>query len=202
MNPQKISEDLETRLGISLLQLLLVGFMASTLLLALRLVTHQDKERVVVTPPLIDKSFWVERDDVDPGLVLNMGIFLAQLAYTVSPASVDFQSDAILKYASPEAYGALKEATSVAAARMHEDQSSTVFTPRAYLMDKRPGKKTVAFMGDLKTYVTTNLVSTRGVAIVVSFKYQNGRLYIDQMKETKQNDPFETNETNLVPRPL
>ncbi len=196
MNPQKISEDLETRLGISrLLQLLLVGFMASTLLLALRLVTHQDKERVIVTPPLIDKTFWVERDDIAPELVVDMGIFLVQLAYNVSPASVDFQSNALLKYASPEAYGSLKEATAVAAARMHEDQSSTVFTPRAYVMDKRPGKKAVAFMGDLKTYVTTNLVSTRGVAIVVNFKYQNGRLYVDQMKETKQNDPFETKPT-------
>ncbi len=196
MNPQKISEDLETRLGISrLLQLLLVGFMASTLLLALRLVTHQDKERVIVTPPLIDKTFWVERDDIAPELVVDMGIFLVQLAYNVSPASVDFQSNALLKYASPEAYGTLKEAAAVAAARMHEDQSSTVFTPRAYLMDKRPGKKAVAFIGDLKTYVTTNLVATRGVAIVVNFKYQNGRLYVDQMKETKQNDPFETKPT-------
>ena len=196
MNPLEISEILETKLGISrLLQLLLVGFMASTLLLSLRLVTHQDKERVIVTPPLIDKTFWVERDDVAPELVLDMGIFLAQLAYTVSPASVEFPSKAILKYASPEAYGTLKEATSVAAARMHEDQSSTVFTPRSYLLDKRPGKKVVAFMGDLKTYVTNNLVSTRGVAIMVGFKYQNGRLYIDQMKETKQNDPFETKVT-------
>lgn len=196
MNPKKISDDLETRLGISrLLQLLLVGFMASTLLLSFNLVTHQDKERVVVTPPFIDKAFWVERDDVAPELVVDMGNFLVQLAYNVSPASVDYQSNALLKYASPEAYGTLKEATDVAAARMHEDQSSTVFTPRAYLMDKRPGKKAVAFIGDLKTYVTTNLVSTRGVAIVVSFKYQNGRLYVDQMKETKQNDPFETKPT-------
>lgn len=200
MNPKKISEDLETRLGISrLLQLMLVGFMASTLLLSLRLLLHTDKERTVVVPPLIDKTFWVERDDVAPELLVDMGIFLVQLAYNVSPASVDYQSKALLKYAAPEAYGTLKDATGVAAARMHEDQSSTVFTPRAFLTDKRPGKKAVAFIGDLKTYVTTNLVSTRGVAIMVSFKYQNGRLYIDQLKETKQNDPFET---KLTPKSL
>lgn len=193
MNPQKISEDLETRLGISrFLQLLLVGFMASTFLLAFKLVTHQDVERTVVVPPFISKTFWVDDHDVAPELVVDMGFFLSQLGYTVSPASVDFQSKVLLKYAAPEAYGKLKEAGAVAAARMHEDQSSTVFTPRAYLMDKRPGKKAVAFIGDLKTYVTTNLVSTRGVAIVVSFNYHNGRLYVDQLKETKQNDPFET----------
>ena len=75
---------------------------------------------------------------------------------------------------------------------MKADSSSTVFLPRAYLQDKTPGAKAVAFIGDLQTYVTNNLVATRGVAIVVRFKYRNGRLYVDEMKEAKQDDPFET----------
>jgi type IV conjugative transfer system protein TraE len=121
-----------------------------------------------------------------------MGLFLVQLAYNVSPASAEYQSKALLKYASPDAYGALSNAASVAARQMKADGSSTMFLPRAYLLDTTPNVKAVAFIGDLQTFVTNNLVSTRGVAIVVRFKYEGGRLYVDQMKEARQDDPFET----------
>jgi len=193
MNPKKLSNDLDAHLGVSrAMQAVLVTFMLSTVLLSLALLLHRDEERVVMLPPQIDKSFWVDRDDVAPELLQEMGLFLVQLAYNVSPSSVDYQSKALLRYASPEAYGALSNAASVTAARMKADSSSTVFLPRAYLQDKTPGAKAVAFIGDLQTYVTNNLVATRGVAIVVRFKYRNGRLYVDEMKEAKQDDPFET----------
>lgn len=193
MNPKQLSDDLQARLGVSrTLQFLLGGFMLSTLLLALAQLTNRDNERVVFLPPQIDKTFWIDRDDVSPELLQEMGLFLVQLAYNVSPASVEYQSKALLRYASPEAYGALSTASAVAARQMKADGSATLFLPRAYLIDQTPGSKRVAFIGDLNTYVTNNLISTRGVAIVVRFKYQAGKLYIDQMKEAKQDDPFET----------
>lgn len=193
MNPQKLSHDLETKVGISrAFQLMLAGFMTSTLLLALHVTLHTDRDRVIMMPPQMDKTFWVDREGVSPEMMQDMGIFLVQLAYDVSPSSIEYQSKALLKYATPEAFGALQKAANVAAARMQEDQSTTVFNPRSYVVDQEPDHKAVAFLGELKTYVTDNLVSTRSIAVMVKFKFDNGRLYIAQMKETSQNDPFET----------
>ena len=54
MNPKKLSNDLDARLGVSrAMQAVLVTFMLSTVLLSLALLLHRDEERVVMLPPQI-----------------------------------------------------------------------------------------------------------------------------------------------------
>ena len=119
MNPLKISADLEARTGIHrAAQALLAVLSATSLLLALHVFLHQDRDRVTFLPPQIERGFWVEADRVSRDYLDQMALFVLQLTYNVTPSSVDFQNAALLKYAAPEAHGALEKAGRLAAERV------------------------------------------------------------------------------------
>ena len=49
------------------------------------------RERIVLTPPAIDKSFWVAKDKVSASYLEQMGSFIAYLTLDVSPSSVEWK---------------------------------------------------------------------------------------------------------------
>ena len=99
----------------ALLLALLIGSMLINLILAafaFRLSSHQ---RVVVMPPSIHKTFWVEEERVSAEYLEQMGYFLMQLTLNVTPQSVDHQAKVLLKYAAPASFGELRTALLAAA---------------------------------------------------------------------------------------
>ena len=190
MNPLKISADLEARTGIGRAMQLLVAVLALTsLLLALHVFLHQDRERVTFLPPQIERGFWVEADRVSRDYLDQMALFVLQLAYNVTPSSVDFQNAALLKYAAPEAHGALEKAGRLAAERVKRDQVTTLFSPRSVLHDQADALR-VAVAGELTTYVTDKASPPRALTVLVAFRYDGGRTVVTTPKETTQDDPF------------
>ena len=190
MNPLKISADLEARIGIGrAFQFLLAALAATSVLLALHVFLHQDRDRVTFLPPQIEKGFWVEADQISRDYLDQMALFVLQLAYNVTPASVDFQNAALLKYAAPEAHGALEKAGQLSAERVKRDQISTLFSPRSVLHDKANGLR-VAIQGELTTFVTYKASPPRAMTVLVAFRYDGGRTVVTSLKETSQDDPF------------
>ncbi|MCP5279430.1 MAG: type IV conjugative transfer system protein TraE [Thiobacillus sp.] len=190
MNPLKISADLEARIGIGRAMQLLVAVLAlASLLLALHVFLHQDRDRVTFLPPQIERGFWVEADRVSRDYLDQMALFVLQLAYNVTPSSVDFQNAALLKYAAPEAHGALEKAGRLAAERVKRDQVTTLFSPRSVLHDQVDALR-VAVTGELTTYVTDKASPPRAITVLVAFRYDGGRTVVTTLKETTQDDPF------------
>jgi hypothetical protein len=81
------------------LVVLLVGSMLVNLILAVFAVRLAGHERIVVVPPTIHKTFWVESDRVSSEYLEQMGYFLMQLTLNVTPQSVDHQAKVLLQYA-------------------------------------------------------------------------------------------------------
>ncbi len=190
MNPLKISADLEARTGIGrAIQFLLAALAATSVLLALHVFLHQDRDRVTFLPPQIEKGFWVEADQISRDYLDQMALFVLQLSYNVTPASVDFQNAALLKYAAPEAHGALEKAGRLSAERIKRDQISTLFSPRSVLHDKANGLR-VAIQGEFTTFVTDKASPPRAMTVLVAFRYDGGRTVVTTLKETSQDDPF------------
>ena len=196
MNPLKISADLEARTGIArAFQFLLAALAATSVLLALHVFLHQDRDRVTFLPPQIEKGFWVEADQISRDYLDQMALFVLQLAYNVTPVSVDFQNAALLKYAAPEAHGGLEKAGRLAAERVKRDQISTLFSPRSVLHDKANGLR-VAIQGELTTFVTDKASPPRAMTVLVAFRYDGGRTVVTSLKETSQDDPFGANQSS------
>ena len=131
-------EDLASaRRAFTFLLALLLGSMLTNLILAAFAFRMSSHERVVVVPPTVHKTFWVEDERVSAEYLEQMGYFLMQLTLNVTPLSIDHQSKVLLQYAAPAAYGELRTALSSAAERLKRDGAATVFSPRDLIVDER-----------------------------------------------------------------
>lgn len=184
-------EDLASaRRAFTFLLALLLGSMLTNLILgafAFRMSSH---ERVVVVPPTIHKTFWVEDERVSAEYLEQMGYFLMQLTLNVTPLSIDHQAKVLLQYAAPAAYGELRTALSSAAERLKRDGAATVFSPRDLIVDERSLK--VGIRGQLTTFISDRRVSEVAKGYAVEFQYTAGQIFLKSFRETNPNDPLET----------
>lgn len=184
-------QDLEgARRAVAILVLLLVGSMLVNVMLAGFAVRLSDRERVVIVPPVVNKTFWVDAERVSAEYLEQMGYFLSQLILNVTPQSVDYQAKVLLQYAAPGGHGELRTALLTAAERLKRDSATTVFSPRDLTVDEASMK--VAVRGQLTTFVSDRRVSEAMKAYVIEFQYTAGRIFLKSFRETSTNDPLET----------
>ncbi|MCZ8320031.1 MAG: type IV conjugative transfer system protein TraE [Novosphingobium sp.] len=173
----------------TLLAILLAVSMLATLLLAIHTLRQAGRERVVVVPPAIHKTFWVEAERVSPEYLEQMGYFLAQLTLNVTPQSVEHQSRLLLQYAAPASWGELRTAMAANAERIKRDGASTVFSPQDLQVDERTQR--VGLRGLLTTFISDRRVSEVSKGYAIELQYAGGRIYLKTFRETNPNDPLE-----------
>ena len=196
MNLAWMRRDLASaRRAMTFLIALLVGSLLVNLILAALAVHLSSRERVVLVPPTIHKSFWVEAERVSSEYLEQMGYFLMQLTLNVTPQSVDHQASVLLRYAAPAAYGELRSALLAAAERVKRDGAATVFSAQDIAVDERALK--VGVRGQLTTFIGERRVSQLAKAYAMQFHYAGGRILLKSFKETNPNDPLE-----IAPRAL
>ena len=184
-------EDIASaRRATTFLVVLLVGSMLVNLVLAVFAVRLSGHERVVVVPPTIHKTFWVESDRVSSEYLEQMGYFLMQLTLNVTPQSVDHQATVLLQYAAPASFGELRTALLGAAERLKRDGASTIFSARDLTVDERALR--VGVRGQLTTFISDRRVSEVSKGYAIELQYSGGRVFLKAFRETNPNDPLET----------
>lgn len=168
----------------------LVGSMLVNLVLAVFAVRLAGRERVVLVPPTIHKTFWVESDRVSGEYLEQMGYFLMQLTLNVTPQSVDHQAKVLLQYAAPASFGELRITLLAAAERLKRDGASTVFSPQDLSVDERALR--VGVRGQLATFISDRRVSEVSKGYAIELQYSGGRVFLKAFRETNPNDPLET----------
>ena len=178
------------RRATTFLVVLLVGSMLVNLVLAAFAVRLAGHERIVVVPPSIHKTFWVDADRVSSEYLEQMGYFLMQLTLNVTPQSVDHQAKVLLQYAAPASFGELRAALLATAARLKRDGASTVFSPQDLTVDERALR--VGVRGQLTTFISDRRVSEVSKGYAIELQYSGGRVFLKAFRETNPNDPLET----------
>jgi conjugal transfer pilus assembly protein TraE len=173
----------------TLLAILLAVSMLATLLLAAHTLRQAGRERVVVVPPSIHKTFWVEAERASPEYLEQMGYFLAQLTLNVTPQSVEHQSRLLLQYAAPASWGDLRTAMAANAERIKRDGASTVFSPQDLQVDEATQR--VGLRGLLTTFISDRRVSEVSKGYAIELQYAGGRIFLKTFRETTPNDPLE-----------
>ena len=173
--------------------LLLAGLLAASMLanLALAVLATQlaQRERVVLVPPTISKTFWLDEARVSPEYLEQMGWFLAQLVLNVTPQSVDQQARVLLQYAAPQNHGLLRAQLAAAAQRLRRDGASTLFSVQEIAVDEQ-GQR-VGLRGQLATFIGERRVSEHARGYAIDLQYAAGRIHIKAFRETNPNDPLE-----------
>ncbi len=171
------------------LALLLSGSLLVNLVLAVLTLHLSGRERIVLVPPSIHKTFWVESERVSSEYLQQMAYFLLQLTLDVTPLNVDYQAGLLMQYAAPASLGELRAAMAASAEGLKRDGASTVFSARDLVVDEATQR--VGVRGQLTTFVSDRRVSEVSKAYVIELQYVGGRVFLKAFRETNPNDPLE-----------
>jgi len=164
------------------LTLAVLGLLANMLLVSY-LFYAKGYEKIVVSPPMIEKSFWVSANHVSPEYLSEMAIFFANLRLNVTPSNAAMQRDILLRYVTPYCYEGLKIALITEAERLKKERITTAFYPVDVRVD---AKKLIArVLGDLQSTIGDSQLSPQRVMYQMEFTYNAGRLLIKSFEEVK-----------------
>jgi conjugal transfer pilus assembly protein TraE len=166
------------------LSALTAGLLISNILLVLFCFTRS--ERIIMIPPEVKQSFWVEHGQVSNSYLEEMSSFFLHLALDRSPESIDFQNQVLLRYASPHAYGSLKSQLLEDEKRLKQERLSTHFHAHKIIVDQK--NLTAKVEGTLHKFVGGAAIGTLPVQYNLRFSYTKGKLFIENLSEDIKNE--------------
>ena len=180
MNVKEYTAEISARLALR--SFFIYAFAASLIvnvILAIGLIVLDKKDRVVVLPAEITKSFWLDADGVSPEYLEQMGLFALQLALNNSPETFEHNQRKLLQYVSPEQGGR----------RMKSANASVHMLPEA--VETRASTMQVSVRGNVRQFIGDKLTSMQKKCWIVKFTYRNSRLWLETMQEADCKRPFE-----------
>ena len=188
MNPNALMQDLKQMRSTVRFQGAALALMGACLLSSLVLMFNMvGRDRVVVTPPSIDKTFWVSKDRVSSSYLEQMGSFIAYLTLDVSPQSIEWKKTMLLQYVSPDVYGVLQTRQDLEADRLRRLNATTQFSVAQLLPDE--DAMNVTLKGRLATFINGARTSDVDKEYVAEFEFKGNRVQIRNFKEIGNGDP-------------
>lgn len=189
MKPSQLTSDIQARLGIK--AVLIYGFagsIACNVILAAAFAAKSDTHRTTIVPPVVNKSFWVEDNQVSPEYLEQMGSYVLNLALSNTPASAEFNARQLLKLVAPASYGTLERTLLAGAREMKENTASTVWTPAT--ATPYPEKNAITFTGVRTTWIGDKRTSQEQKTYLVRFAYTGGKILLREVVEVSPKDPL------------
>ncbi|MBP6951570.1 MAG: type IV conjugative transfer system protein TraE [Alphaproteobacteria bacterium] len=136
-------------------------------------------ERIILVPPHITKTLWVEGGTVSKEYLEEMGIYVSKLLLDLSPTSFAYNHETLLKYATPESYGALKKQLMDDGEQYTKLQLSTHFKPSE--VSANPSKLHVDVKGTLTSYVAGKEMSSLPEMVSLRFGLRGAGLLLEKV---------------------
>lgn len=133
-------------------------------------------ERVIVTPPQLTQSFWVEGNRFAPQYLEQMALHYAHLILDVTEKNILYQGDIVLRAVSPESYGAFKEKLLSDEKMLKKNNLSTRFSVTECKISAE--SLSVEITGEMMSFVADKRVSQIHETYHIQFQNQSGRLLI------------------------
>lgn len=143
------------------------------------------KERIVIVPPEINKSFWVDASHVSPEYLSEMSLFLTSIRFNLTPSNAEIQRQLLLRYVDPNHYEKIKSELMEEEEQLKKDHISLAFFVSDIKVDAN--KLVSRISGDLQYSVGDSLLPRQHVNYQVAYSYNAGRLLIKTFDEVKSN---------------
>jgi len=137
------------------------------------------RERIIIAPPVIEKSFWVDRSKVSPTYLEQYGYFLGQLLLGKSAHSAPAQRSLLLRHTSAQFVGALKQKLLEEEEMLKKQNASYTFFPTAVHVN--PTTNEVKLEGDRVFYVSGKQVSSDKESYILKFVFSGSRLLLTEV---------------------
>jgi conjugal transfer pilus assembly protein TraE len=162
------------------------GLLILCFILSLLCFYFNGRERVIVVPPRIERSFWVTQNELSPEYLSEMTTFFAYLRLNTTPQSADSQRQLLLRYVDPRYFGILNTQLIQEHDRLVARHISSAFYPVTVQVNTQ--KMSATIIGDLMSMVGKETVASQRIAYQVQYRYEQGRLLVSQFREVKAHD--------------
>ena len=187
MDAKQYSEDLDVLTATVRRQQLLGIVLGIALVLALwNAVNMFGRDRTIVTPPSLERSFWVTSSTASAEYLEQMAIWAASLILDVTPDSAPFKGKLLLQYAEPSAHGYLQERMALESARMKRDTATTLSDVQT--LRSVPDKLAVVLTGKLNTFINGVRVTQIEKHYLARFRISSGRAELIEFSEVPHAD--------------
>ena len=153
----------------------------SNVLLAMALTCKS--ERIILVPPHITRTFWIEGGEVSKEYLEEMGVYLSKLLLDISPTSFPYNHETLLKYVTPEAYGSIKTHLIKEGEQYKQLQLATHFKPAEVIAD--PQTLEVEVKGLLTSFVAGKLVKDSQETLTLKFTQRGAGLLLESISGGK-----------------
>ncbi len=170
--------------------LVLGASMVLNFVLGLALIKIPKGVRHELIPPTVSKTFWVGAEGFDRGHLEEMGLYVAQLMLNVTPKSVRFQGEQLLKIIDPQHHAELANQVQINVAMIERLNVATTFMPVSYSYDpKFPNR--IGVHGTFQTHYSDKTVGSTTKVYMVEFgRSAAGKMTLIRFKETSGKDPI------------
>lgn len=161
------------------------GSVALNLLMIAFMFFMVGRERIIVVPPDIQRSFWLTSGKVSPEYLSEMTLFLVSLGFNVTPSNASMQHAVLLRYVDPNYYSTFKTALTDVAEKIKKEHATTTFYPNDVKVDTN--KLIARVSGDLHYTIGDMHLAPKHVTYQFGFSYRQGQLKITSFPEVKSN---------------
>lgn len=137
-------------------------------------------DHVVIVPPELNQSFWIEQNRASNAYLEEMGLFFISMILDHSPASCAYQREIILRYTLPESYSVLKTQLLADEERLKKENLSTNFRPIDVKVSRQSNH--IEITGDLIGFVGDKRVFHTRETYLLALLFKKGRLFIQSFK--------------------
>lgn len=190
MNIQEYVSEVSSRLALR--SAVIYAFALSivtNVILSCGIVFSERKDRVVVLPAEITKSFWLDQKTVSADYLEQMSVFALQLALNNSPETFDFNQKKLLSYVAPEERGETELALIAQGRQLKNANASIHFLAES--VEVKPTALQASVTGVVRQFIGNTQTSMRKKCWVIQFSYQGSRLWIRSIHESSCKKPFE-----------
>lgn len=168
----------------NILSILAILLTLSVVTLSLLLLSK--RERVVIVPPTVEKSFWVDQRGVSATYLEQYGYFLAQLMLCKSSNSASSQRDVLLRHTDPSFLPILRRKLLEEENRLKRQSASYVYYPTSVVANRE--RNEVVIEGDRLFYVSDKRVSSQPESYLLRFRYTGSRLLLTEIAAMGEGD--------------
>ena len=133
-------------------------------------------ERIIVSPPELHQSYWVEGNRFSESYLEEMAVFFAHLLLDVSSDSLLYQGEVILRHVDAESYSRIRTKLFADAAQLKKENATSRFQPKKAIVSRNSME--VQLKGTMTQYVSGKAVSSYEETFVVRFSAKNGTIYL------------------------
>lgn len=139
------------------------------------------RERVILVPPQLEQSVWIEGNKVSRSYLEQMTLFFSSLALNITPDNAGFKHQRLLQFIDPSVYGALKAKLAQEADVLKRRNLSTVFQPISLAINE--DQAMVDIEGDFVTLIGQTETSSIRRTYRTQFLNRQGQWFVSEFKE-------------------